>query len=50
MSGILFSYASIRFGEFDSIIFGELYFDESNEPCETRVIKFSRKIKHSTVP
>ena len=34
--GILFSYASI--------IFGEFYFGESKEPCETRVIKFSRKL------
>ena len=32
-SGILFSYASI--------IFGEFYFGESKEHCETQVIKFS---------
>ena len=35
-SGLLFSYASI--------IFGEFYFGESKEPCETRVMKFSRKL------
>ena len=35
-SGVLFSYASI--------IFGEFYFSESKEPRETRVIKFSRKL------
>ena len=34
--GVLFSYASI--------IFGEFYFGESKEPCETRVIKFLRKL------
>ena len=36
MSGILFSYASIVFGEFN--------FGESKEPRETRVIKFSWKL------
>ena len=35
-SGVLFSYASIAFGEF--------YFGESEEPRETRGIKFSRKL------
>ena len=35
-SGVLFSYASI--------ISGEFYFSECMEPCETRVIKFSRKL------
>ena len=37
-SGALFLYASII------IIFCEFYFGESKEPCETRVIKFSRKL------
>ena len=36
MSGTLFLYASI--------IFGEFYFDESKEPRETHVIKFSPKL------
>ena len=35
-SGVLFSYASF--------IFGEFYFGKSKEPCETRIIKFSRKL------
>ena len=35
-SGVLFSYASI--------IFGEFYFGESKELRETLVIKFSRKL------
>ena len=35
-SGVLFSYASI--------IFGEFYFGESKEARETRIIKFSRKL------
>ena len=40
-SGVLFSYASI--------IFGEFYCSGSKEPCKTRIIKLSQKIKHSTV-
>ena len=36
MFGVLFSYASILFGEF--------YFGESKESRETCVIKFSRKL------
>ena len=35
-SGVLFSYASVTFGEF--------YFGESEEPRETHGIKFSRKL------
>ena len=36
MSGILFSYANI--------IFGEFYFSESKEPHETHLVKLSRKL------
>ena len=39
--GVLFSYVSI--------IFGDFYFGKSKEPRETCVIKFSQKIKYSTV-